>query len=121
LNDELWQLETEGDAIAGVDCLVVRRARLLRRIDAWSAGGAARFATACNQRAAEVVGVNAGSISRGFIDDGRLAAAAGYFAVSAYCAALAVAQHGAGAGIERVYRQERTWQGYWIARELLAG
>src|SRR5690348_431080 len=51
LHDELWETEVDGEQIEGVDCLVVRRARLVRRIDAWHQGGAARFAQACAEHA----------------------------------------------------------------------
>ena len=51
------------------------------------------------------------------VNDSKLAAAAGYIAVSAYCAALAVAKTSRDA--EQAYRLERAWQGAWIARELL--
>src|SRR5882724_2091638 len=54
LHDELWETEADGDQIEGIDCLVVRRARLMRRINGWHQGGAASFAEACVQHAAEL-------------------------------------------------------------------
>jgi hypothetical protein len=117
LGEELWELETSGDARLGLDCLVVPKAQLVRRVDEWSNGGAARFTAACAEHAAAIVGDVPAPLA--FVDDGRLAAAGGYFAVSAYCAALAVANHAVVTEREQAYRRERAWQGAWIARELL--
>src|SRR5579871_4306964 len=51
LHDELWQVEVGGEQIEGIDCLVVRKARLMRRLDRWRDGGVAtRFAEACITR-----------------------------------------------------------------------
>ena len=121
LNDELWELETAGDELAGIDCVVVGQARLLRRVDAWSNGGAARFADACIAHAAEVVAGSADAALSGFVDDAKLAAAAGYVAVSAYCTALAVAKHLGPLAADPEYRRERQWQGAWLERELALG
>src|SRR5207237_363719 len=46
IHEELWEVEVDGEQTNGLDCLVVRRARLARRIDAWSDRGAERFAEA---------------------------------------------------------------------------
>jgi hypothetical protein len=121
LNDELWELEASGDELPGVDCLVVRKARLLRRIDAWSDGGAGRFTAASIAHAAEIVSGSADAALHGLIDDAKLASAAGYFAVSAYAAALAVARHLRPTDMDPEYRTERLWQAAWIERELLTG
>jgi hypothetical protein len=119
LSDELWAVETAGDQLAGIDCLVVERARLVRRFTAWSDGGAARFAGAALAHAAALAGPAASGDVRGLIDDGAEAASEGYPAVAAYCAALAVARLGADAPA-RAYAVERAWQSAWIAREILA-
>jgi hypothetical protein len=122
LHDELWEVEVDGEQIEGIDCLVARRARLIRRVDAWHDGGAARFAAACAEHAteladrarpAESVGV------RGFLDDARDAARGGFVAVSAYSSALAVARLGAPAERDGLYRKERVWQSGWIARVVI--
>lgn len=110
LHDELWELEIDGDETAGVDCLVVRRARLVRRIAGWDPAGSERFATACIDHASPIA---AGDV----LADARDAAHAGYPAVAAYVAALAVAR--AGTDVEQRYADERAWQSHWIARELL--
>jgi hypothetical protein len=124
LHEELWEIEVGGDRIESIDCLVVRRARLSRRIDAWHEGGAARFATACAEHAAEVAerapnGVPA--VVREYLDDATVCAKHGYPAVGAHAAALAVAKSGIAADEEQAYRLERAWQSDWIAREVIVG
>jgi len=119
LSDELWQVETAGEALAGIDCTVVRRARLVRRVGSWSEGGASRFLAASIAHAEEALGPGAAPELRGFLDDARLSAQARYFAVGAYCTALAVARHLAPSEPEAAYRKERLWQSTWLERELL--
>jgi hypothetical protein len=118
LNDELWQVEVGGEQIEGIDCLVVRQARLVRRLDSWRDGGvAARFAEAC---VAHGVGlVPTGAPARPYLDDAAEAARYGYVAVAAFAAALAVARTSGDAdGGDQAYRLERSWQSAWISREL---
>jgi hypothetical protein len=43
IGEELWEVEASGDQVEGVDCLVVRRARLVREVTAWREG-AVQFA-----------------------------------------------------------------------------
>jgi hypothetical protein len=51
LQDELWEVELDGDVRAGRHKVVAPRARLVRRVDAWDAACAQRFAEACALRA----------------------------------------------------------------------
>jgi hypothetical protein len=115
LHDELWEVETSGEALEGIDCLLVRRARLLRRIDAWRTGGSTRFAEACVEHARALAGSTENAAVRDLLADALGAAQAGYPAVSAYTAALVVSKlHG-----EPAYRAERVWQAEWIVAELV--
>ena len=129
LHDDLWQVEVAGEQIEGIDCLVVRQARLVRRLDAWREGGvAARFAEACIAHGAELVRAGApapaasSAALNGYLDDAAEAAKYGYVAVAAFAAALAVAKAitpaGDGDHADRAYRAERAWQSAWIARAL---
>ena len=124
LHDELWETEVEGDQLDGIDCLVVRRARLVRRIDVWHLGGAARFAEACVEHATRLVDAaaeRAGDAPRGYLEDAALSARSGYPAFAAFAAAFAVARASdAPAGNEASYRSERAWQADWLTRTLLA-
>ncbi len=120
LHDELWELDTRGEPMDGIDCLVVRHARLARRIDAWTAGGAARFANACIERSRELTTSAQSALVSGLLADALSAAQYGYVAIGAYSAALAVARAGDAAEVQHVFRRERAWQSRWIARELIA-
>jgi hypothetical protein len=124
LHDELWETEVEGDDLDGIDCLVVRRARLVRRIDGWHLGGAARFAEACVEHATRQVDAtveSAGTAARGCLEDAAQSARSGYPAFAAFAAAFAVARSSGGpAGDEASYRRERAWQADWLTRALLA-
>lgn len=118
LNEELWQVEVGGDQIEGIDCLVVRQARLVRRLDGWREGGVAvRFAEACLEHATDLV--PAAAPARAYLQDAAEAARYGYPAVAAFATALAVAKAaGDGRADDGAYRLERAWQSAWIARAL---
>ncbi len=119
IHDELWELEADGAQTAGLDCVVVQRARLVRRIDAWSSSGK-KFAEACVEHAAAQLGsieLEREQISA-LMADARFMATHGYVAVSAFTAALVVSRLPAADG--SAYRRERAWQSAWIADELLA-
>jgi hypothetical protein len=117
VGDELWVAETGHERLEGLDCVVVRRARLVRRVDGWSENGASRFALACVDHAAGQLQGGAGQESAELLRDARLSARAGQVASSALCAALAVARDAD--SHEVAYRAERAWQSAWIAGELL--
>jgi hypothetical protein len=51
LHDELWAAELDGTVTAGRHKVMAPRGRLLRRVDAWDAACAQRFADACAERA----------------------------------------------------------------------
>ena len=51
LQDELWEAELDGAVSAGRHKVMAPRARLVRRVEAWDAACAQRFADACAMRA----------------------------------------------------------------------
>ena len=51
LQDELWEAELDGEVSAGRHKVMAPRARLVRRVEAWDAACAQRFADACAGRA----------------------------------------------------------------------
>jgi hypothetical protein len=120
LHDELWEVEAEGDAVDGVDCIVVPRARLLRRVDAWSGAGGRSFAGACVERAASHAGSDPAGQVRALLDDARFLANAGYVALAAFTAAVVVSRSADEATADGVYRRERGWQSAWIADQMLS-
>ena len=101
LQEELWEVEVGGATLAAEDCLVAERARLTRRIEAWNADGMRRFADACI--------ASAEATKSPFVGDAKLSAQHGYFAVAAFCAAMATGE----------LRRERIWQSAWLEREFL--
>lgn len=124
LHDELWQMQVDGEQHAGVDCIVVRRARLLRRIDGWQRDAARSFAQACAQHAAEALAAAPDELragAEGYVDDARECAAAGLVALAAFSAAVAIGKHVPAERAVQAYRAERAWQADWLARCVIAG
>jgi hypothetical protein len=119
LHDELWEVEADGDPIDGLDCIVVPRARLVRRVDAWSGAGGQSFAGACVERAASQAGTDPTGEVSALLDDARFMARSGYVALAAFTAAVAVSRSADEASADGVYRRERTWQSAWIAEQML--
>lgn len=113
IHDELWDVEVEGPAVEGLDCLVVMRARLLRRINAWTQGRH-RFAQACIEHAAASLRSIDGEALGELLGDARLMATHGYPALASYTAAVAVGRAGTGDAVQS-FRAERSWQSRWIA------
>jgi hypothetical protein len=122
LHEELWVVEIDGEPIEGIDCVLAARGRLVRPIEAWANGGAARFARAARDHAAQLVAANPGA------DQVRLqkllADAAAHFphgatALSAFCSAMTIAWlHGGDHFDDEGYRRERVWQSRFIADDL---
>lgn len=52
VDDELWEVELDGEITEGDGMLVAERGRLVRRLDAWDADAARSFADACSLRSA---------------------------------------------------------------------
>jgi len=63
VNDELWELELDGDVVDAGRKVVARRGRLHRRLDEWSGGAATEFAHATIFRARDAAVSVAGSES----------------------------------------------------------
>ena len=117
IHDELWELETSGDEIEGLDCVVVQRARLVRRVDGWEEDGRQRFAGACVDHATARLGETVDNAVLRLLEDARFLATNGYIAICAYTVALAVSRMASQE--PSAYRREREWQSSWIANELL--
>ena len=63
LMDDLWQVELDGDLVEYELKVVARRARLVRRIDAWDANTRQTFIHMCLRRVAEHAAVEAADSS----------------------------------------------------------
>jgi hypothetical protein len=119
IHDELWDVEVEGPAVEGMDCLVVARARLLRRIDAWTEGRH-RFAQASIEHAAASLRSIDSEAFGELLGDAQLMATHGYPALASYTAAVAVGRARGGEAVHG-FRAERSWQCGWIAEYIGRG
>jgi hypothetical protein len=120
--EELWEAETGGDHIEGIDCQVFRRARLVREVTAWREGGALRFAAACAARAAREIASapDPSDAARGFSGDAAECARHGFVAAGAFAAAIAVAKLHRSDFETAAFRRERAWQAAELKRVILA-
>ena len=121
IHDELWEVEADGAQLAGFDCMVVERARLVRRIEEWQRGGAARFARACVEHVSGVVSAASGAqreLLAAYFEDATWAAGEGHAAGAAFCSALIVAKSEP-LQLDAAFRRERAWQAEYIARTVL--
>jgi hypothetical protein len=121
LQDELWVAEFDGPIATGRHKISGPRARLLRRVDAWDAACARRFAEACAERAAD----HGAAARRGaradtaraveaLAEDAARCAREGDAIVTAYVAAHVAAR----TGRPEAMTAEREWQAAWLRAEL---
>jgi hypothetical protein len=121
LQEELWEAEFDGTIATGRHKVSAPRARLLRRVDAWDAACARRFAEACADRAA----ADAATARRpAHPDTARSATALAAEAArrarhgDAIVAAYVAAQVAGRVGGPDAMTAERTWQAAWLRVEL---
>lgn len=122
LHEELWAVELDGEQREGQDCVIAARARLVRPVEAWTNGGAQRFAYAARDHAAQLTAA-APEALRGrlaqYVADSSAHLPHGATALAAFCAAMAVAWLEGGDHFDlEAYRRERSWQSAFIARDL---
>ena len=117
LDDELWEVELDGSLVAQARAVAGDRARLLRRIDAWTPETARELVAACERRVRDAqLETYADDVLLYADDAGRPAAAA---AVAAYIAAHALAGGEKDApGYEAGFESERRWQVEWLKQRL---
>ncbi|MGZ6124091.1 MAG: hypothetical protein ACXWLR_03970 [Myxococcales bacterium] len=108
VDDELWRVELEGDAVERKTQLEARRGRLISRVDAWDPRA---FAGACASRAREY----AARAPSAEMDDYAAKAARGMAGNSGFMAAVAAV---AAQERESAFADERAWQARWIAESL---
>ncbi|MET0344605.1 MAG: hypothetical protein ABW252_26560 [Polyangiales bacterium] len=122
LHDTLWLVELDGDVQRCVCGVVATRGRLVRAVDGWQRGCAARFAQAAYDHASALA--RASALDRQMAAAPCIAWAARQLPRAcapraAYCAAMAVARlRGVSHFDQNAYDAERRWQSRWIAREL---
>jgi hypothetical protein len=119
LHEELWQVEYDGEELAGIDCIVVRRARLVQRISAWEAGVADRFAVAARDHLAELAPKASAALRPvidGIIGDASRHLPRHNVALAAFCSAVGASKLHDDARLG--YRTERAWQSDWLVQHL---
>lgn len=122
LHDELWLVELDGASLQGIDCTISERARLVHRIDAWQDGGAARFARAARDHAAQLAAtapVALRKLLEIYVSDASAHLPHGATALAAFCSAMTAARlRGVDHFDDAAYREERSWQSRFIAADL---
>ena len=122
LHEELWLVEVDGPELPGIDCRVTTRARLVREVEGWRQGGAARFAEAARDHAAQLAAaapLEAQPLLSQLVADASYHLPRGATALAAFCSAMAVAWlHGGDHFDGEAYRVERAWQSAFITRDL---
>jgi hypothetical protein len=110
--DELWEVELDGEVQRLGHKVAARRGRLLRRVEAWNADTARSFSLACAERAAAIAS-RSPEVSA-HAQDAAATAEAGKAAVTGYIVARAAELSG---GVE-AYDAERSTQVGWLVERL---
>jgi hypothetical protein len=117
LDDELWELELGGSLVTAGRALAGDRARLVRRVDAWTGETARELVAACERRVREAARDEYADDVVLYAEDADRPAAAA--AVAAYIAAHALAGgEKSGPGYAAKFERERRWQVEWLKRHL---
>ena len=115
LDDELWEIELDGEIVAGERKVVATRGRLTERIDRWTPELAREFGRFCARRTRERVGFL--PFLSGFVADVDRFVAQDRIGIAGFAAARAAElRDGAPA-----YDAERRAQASWLAERLGLG
>lgn len=112
LDDELWEIELDGDVVEGERKVTATRGRLTRRIQQWTPDLAREFGRFCARRTRERVGFV--PVLSGFVYDVERFTAQNRIAIAGFAAARA-AELCAGPA---AYEAERAAQASWLADRL---
>ncbi len=119
VHDELWELEVDGEVQRGFDASVGRRARLVRRIEAWSASAREVLLSASIEHARELVTSHSVASARAAIYLEHAATLVrSTTALRLHAAALAVANVPSPNEARVAYDAERIWQSRHLAEML---
>jgi hypothetical protein len=109
LDEELWEVELDGEVLEQERLVLARSGRLVERVDRWTPEVAAEFAHAAVERRADIPGL---------LDDVELwewdPPSAAYMAAHAH----ALRAQDRGEGYDPAFDAERAWQSEWLARRL---
>jgi hypothetical protein len=112
LNDELWEVELEGEIVEQDRKVVATRGRLERRVDTWTDEAAADFGRFCARRTRERVGFL--PVLSGFVGDVEGFVSQRRFPIAGLAAARAAELRDGPAA----YEEERRAQAHWLAERL---
>jgi hypothetical protein len=117
IGDELFEAEIDGEPLTTSAALVARRARLVRRIEAWNEPNKLAFAHGCVARARTSLASAAhpAESASAYAEEAARWAANGNHMVAAYAAALACAALTPSAQINAAFHLERAEQGRLLA------
>jgi hypothetical protein len=117
VNEELWEVELDGDTVESRFKLVAPRGRIVRRVEAWTVAAAQALADAAAARARGLADARPGDgTARAYAGDAERRAGQGRAYAATYIAAFAAEHAGGPEGREA----ERAAQADWF-RVLLAG
>jgi len=112
LDDELWEIELDGDVVVADRKLVATRGRLTHRIERWTPGLAIEFGRFCAKRTRERVGFI--PFLSGFVSDVDRFVAQNRIAIAGFAAARAAELRDG----PPAYDAERLAQASWLADRL---
>lgn len=112
LDDELWEIELDGEVIEGERKIVATRGRLAQRIEQWAPEVARDFGRFCAQRTRERVGFL--PVLSGFVADVDRFVSQNRIAIAGFAAARAAELRDGAAA----YEAERLAQASWLAERL---
>jgi hypothetical protein len=112
LDDELWEIELDGEVITGERKLVATRGRLTQRIEQWTPEAAREFGLFCARRTREGVGFL--PFLSGFVIDVDRFVSQNRIAIAGFAAARAAELRDGAAA----YEGERLAQARWLAERL---
>jgi hypothetical protein len=116
-NDELWEIELDGDVVAVGRKLLAPRGRLVSRVDAWTAAASQDLGDTSAARARAIADARPDDVmARAYAEDAERRAGQGRSYVATFIAAFAAEHAGGPEGRDA----ERAAQADWF-RALLAG
>jgi len=116
-NDELWEVELEGDIVGAGQKVVAPRGRLVRRVEAWTKTSAQQFGDEAAARARSLSYAKPrDAMLRAYAEDAERRAGQGKAYVATFIASVAAEHAGGPAGRDA----ERAAQADWF-RRLLGG
>jgi hypothetical protein len=112
LDDELWEVELDGEIVEQERKLVAQRGRLTRRVEAWTPDAALAFGRFCARRTRQRVGFL--PVLSGFVGDVERFVSQRRIGIAGFAAARAAELQGGPAA----YDAERATQAAWLAERL---